>query len=401
MAADAIGMSVWVLLVLMLVAGWLVWVIKGRNPENPDDVAEDPVEPGAVDADNGSEADLQQSMSSLPDAVMLIGEQWQLRWANKSAHKLFAIDSRFDSNVPIGQLVNLTGFGDYLGRSDATESFHCIAPGDPDVWLEVRIVPYRAGQFLLQGRDITRIRRLEEIRRDFVANASHELRTPLSILYGYLEMMQTEPDEIISQEWQPAVRQMFEQTGRIKQIIDDMMLLSRLEDVDNEIEQFQVSMAPIMHRACEDARALANAKSQEVHCEIDENYSLRCNDQEIQSLVMNLISNAVRYTPDDGSIHISWSVDLVGGRLSVRDTGIGIEAANIPRLTERFYRTDPARSRAAGGTGLGLAIVNHIVNRHQARLFISSVPGKGSEFTVQFPSDRIEADHEQVNLLLN
>ena len=261
-------------------------------------------------------------------------------------------------------------------------------------------MPYRAGQYLLQGRDITKIRQLEQIRRDFVANASHELRTPLSILYGYLEMMQDETDDNISQQWKPVVHQMFEQTGRIKQIVDDMMLLSRLEDVDEALEQQFTAIAPMMHSACKDAEALAAPKHQVVHKDIDDNYSLLCNFKEIQSLVMNLVSNAVRYTPDEGFITVKWKVDLIGGYLSVIDTGIGIEEENIPRLTERFYRTDPARSRAAGGTGLGLAIVNHIVNRHHAKLLIKSEVGKGSAFTVHFPPESVRADHEQVNLLL-
>lgn len=388
-------------LVAILVAAW--FIRQRQQPVKTDDPGAGKETASAAEklpADD-SETDLQTSMSSLPDAVMLIGEQWQLRWANKSAHKLFGIEAEYADSEPIWQLVTLPGFGDYLARQNLTESFQCVAPGDPQVWLEVRIVPYRAGQLLLQGRDITRVRQLEQIRRDFVANASHELRTPLSILYGYLEMMQEEPDTNISRQWKPAVRQMYEQTSRIKQIIDDMMLLSRLEDVDGEIEQQFVPMSPLMQRACEDARALANPKGQAVKSSIDDNYSLYCNEQEIQSLVMNLISNAIRYTPDNGTITVSWQVDLTGGRLQVSDTGIGIEQKDIPRLTERFYRTDPARSRAAGGTGLGLAIVNHIVNRHQAKLFISSTPGNGSEFTVQFPRESIQADHDQVNLLLN
>ena len=387
-----------------LVVLFLLWLgrrinktVEGRSVTADVDEAEDT----DIEQGEGTDADLQHSMSSVPDAVMLIGEQWQLRWANNSAQDLFGISERYLQEEPVWKLVSIAGFDEYLSRRNVTESFHCVAPGDPNVWLEIRIVPYRGGQFLLQGRDITRIRQLEQVRRDFVANASHELRTPLSILYGYLEMMQEESDENISKPWKPAVRQMFEQTARIKQIIDDMMLLSRLEDVDDDLEQVFVSMAPLMHRACEDAKALAKPKRQEIRCSIDENYSLCCNEQEVQSLVMNLISNAVRYTPENGIITINWKVDLVGGQLSVIDTGIGIEEQNIPRLTERFYRTDPARSRAAGGTGLGLAIVNHIVNRHQAKLLVTSTPGQGSEFAVQFSAERIQADHEQVNLLLN
>ena len=340
-------------------------------------------------------------MSGSPDAVMLTGEHWQLKWANETACQWFGLELPADTDRPLWQIMTIQGFVEYLSGQDFTESFECAAPADGNILLGIRVAPYRGGQYLVQGRDITKIRQLEQVRRDFVANASHELRTPLSILYGYLEMMKDEPDDAIGSHWKSAVQQMYEQTERIKQIIDEMMLLSRLEDVDADLEQQFTPMGPLMHRACQDAEALAAQKGQSVACEIAENYSLMCNYKEIQSLVTNLISNAVRYTPESGEIFIDWSVDLVGASLSVRDTGIGIEAESIPRLTERFYRTDPARSRAAGGTGLGLAIVNHIVNRHSARLLIESEVGEGSRFTVQFPRDVIRSDQEQVKLLLN
>ena len=353
-------------------------------------------EPGDVEV-----TDLQSSMSASPDAVLLTGGQWQLRWANGTACQWFGLDLDRDMGQPVWQVMTISGFAEYLSRQDFADSFECVAPADGTVRLGVRVVPYRSGQYLLQGRDITRFRQLEQIRRDFVANASHELRTPLSILYGYLEMMQDEPGDSIGPQWKPAVRQMFEQTIRIKQIIDDMMLLSRLEEADEELEQQYTPMAPVMHSARQDAEVLTSQKNQNVVYEVDENYSLLCNFNEIQSLVSNLITNAVRYTPEGGNITIKWKVDLLGGSLCVEDTGIGIEEENIPRLTERFYRTDSARSRAAGGTGLGLAIVNHIVNRHNAKLVISSTVGKGSVFTVLFTRESIRADHEQVKLLLN
>ncbi len=344
---------------------------------------------------------LQTSMLASSDAVLLTDGKWQLRWANDTACKWFGLDLSHHMDTPVNQVMDIPGLDLFLSRKNYSESFECIAPADSSIRLGIRVAPYRSGQYLLQGRDITKLHQLEQIRRDFVSNASHELRTPLSILYGYLEMMQDEPNDSISPQWKPAVQQMFEQTSRIKQIIDDMMFLSRLEDVDATLEQQHVAIAPIMHNAYKDAKALSSPKNQNVICEIDENYTLFCNINEIQSLINNLISNAVRYTQEGGNILIKWEVDLSGGKLSVEDTGIGIEEENIPRLTERFYRTDSARSRAAGGTGLGLAIVNHIVNRHNAQLLINSKVGKGSIFMVRFPSESIHADHDQVKLLLN
>lgn len=405
MSGASSEIVIWITVFAALGLAWLVgWHVlrkrslNRRSSQDPKPLADGPVD--ALTDESEESSDLQSSMAALPDAVMLVGAQLQLKWANDTARKWFDIDVDTQLEQPLSKIVKVPGFMEYLSKRNYSESLECAAPGDPSVLIGIRIVPYRGGQFLLQGRDITKIHQLEQIRRDFVSNASHELRTPLSILYGYLEIMQDESDDNISEQWKPAVRQMFEQTHRIKQIIDDMMLLSRLDDVDESLEQHFTTLAPVIHKACDDAEALGARKGHTVIRDIDENYSLLCNLEEIQSLVMNLVSNAVHYTPDEGKITIKWKVDLIGGCLSVRDTGIGIEQENIPRITERFYRTDPARSRAAGGTGLGLAIVNHIVSRHNARLIIRSKVGKGSEFKVHFPQEMIYADHAQVNLLL-
>jgi len=388
----------WLLFGLIIAALAVFWL---RSRES--NLKADTVPPATQEqSDSASfDFDLQDSISALPDALVVLGAQWQLRWANQTACDWFGITLNDNLDQPAWQVKNIPGFVDYLSKKEFNSSFDCVAPANSQIRVAIRIVPYREKQFLLQGRDITKIAQLEQVRQDFVANASHELRTPLSILYGYLEVMQDEPDSTISSQWKPVIEQMFTQTERIKQIIGDMMLLSRLEQVDTESHHDYHDMAPLVLNAADEAEALSVSRGHQIDCQVDENYSLLCDLEEIQSLVTNLISNAVRYTPDNGTIRILWKVDLNGGYLSVVDSGIGIEAQNIPRLTERFYRTDPARSKAAGGTGLGLAIVNHIVNRHQGRLIVNSALGKGSEFTVHFPSNAIRADHEQVNLLLN
>ena len=346
------------------------------------------------------QSELETSIASLPDAIFLLEENWRIEWVNETAGKWLEGPPERSLSLPLWQGIHVSGLELYLKQRNFRESFEFESPYDPAVYLGLRIVPYRKGHFIAIGRDISKIKQLEQIRRDFVANASHELRTPLSILYGYLEMMQEEPTENISKTWQPAVKQMFEQTSRIKQIVDDMMLLSRLEDDDIESDHQYAEISSLMEAAYKDAVALAINKNHRISKDIDDNYSLLCNPTQIQSLVINLISNAIRYTPDNGEIKISWKVDLNGGTVSVKDTGIGIEKVNIPRLTERFYRSDAARSRATGGTGLGLAIVNHIVQGHKAKLTVDSQIGKGSEFAVTFPTNLIRADHQQVNLLL-
>lgn len=407
-AVNQAGATIFLFFLVVVVVGFLWRWRKNYLAQQERSESADKQEKIAVDEKDSADQipsqagfEIDGGISSLPDALILLGEQWQLKWANQTACQWFGINLSEDSNRPLWQLVKIPGFADFLSVREFSASFECAAPAGGGIQLSIRVVPYRENQYLLQGREITQVRQLEQIRRDFVANASHELRTPLSIIYGYLEMMLEEPDEVISAQWKPAVHQMYGQTERIKQIIDDMMLLSRLEDVNAELDHQFLPVAPLMEAACRDAEALSVHKGHRIIQDIEQNYSLLCDGEEIRSLVMNLISNAVRYTPDNGSITIKWSVDLAGGSLSVTDTGIGIEQENIPRLTERFYRTDPARSRAAGGTGLGLAIVNHIVNRHQASLEIQSKVGQGSEFSVHFPMAMILAQHDQVNLLLN
>ena len=395
--------SVLAAIAVLAILGFTIWIklrpVFGVEQPLPESSADHDAHP-LNDADK-LQSELESGISSLPDAIILLDDQWRIQWFNQTAAKWMGVRGNSDIGALIWEVTVASGLKAYLLTEQYGESFEFQAPTDPSIYLALRIVPYRSGHFLALGQDISKVRQLEQVRRDFVANASHELRTPLSILYGYLEMMQSESSENISEAWQPAVRQMFEQTSRIKQIIDDMMLLSRIENNDIESDHVFTAIAPLMQTAFEDAKALAINKQHNIETDIDENYSLLCNKEEIQSLVMNLISNAVRYTPDHGKIHIKWKVDLSGGRISVEDSGIGIEKENIPRLTERFYRADAARLRATGGTGLGLAIVNHIVQRHGANLGIESEIGWGSRFSVLFPPQLVRADHQQVNLLLN
>ena len=213
--------------------------------------------------------------------------------------------------------------------------------------------------------------------------------------------MLADETEVVNHEWAPAVAQMHEQAGRIKEIINDMMMLSRLEDLEAENEHNLVVMVPLIERAVSNVQALAAQKEQSISLDLDENYSLECHSEEVETLLVNLLSNAIRYSQMGGKICVKWQVDVSAAKLSVIDTGIGIAEVDMPRLTERFYRVDKARSRAHGGTGLGLAIVNHIVSRHQATIHIKSKVGEGSTFTVRFPHSRLNANHEKVKLLLN
>jgi two-component system phosphate regulon sensor histidine kinase PhoR len=234
---------------------------------------------------------------------------------------------------------------------------------------------------------VTSYERIETMRRDFIANISHELRTPLTVVSGYLEMLAAE-DGIDPELQRLALAAMQEQTARMQCLVEDLLTLSRLENALNKLHESTVDMPSLLRELYREAESLSAGKHK-IHLDIASENQILGSREELRSAMGNLIGNAVRYTPEGGEIHICWKVRHGKGLFYVRDTGVGIEQAHIPRLTERFYRVDNSRSRDTGGTGLGLAIVKHVLNRHQARLKITSTIGKGSEFCIQFPAKRV------------
>ncbi len=235
---------------------------------------------------------------------------------------------------------------------------------------------------------IKHIQHLERMRQDFVANVSHELRTPLTVIHGYLEtLIDLNLDE--TKPLRNIFLQMQQQTLRMENLIDELLLLSRLESQDdkNKTEK-TVSVANLLMTICHEAKELSGDLNHLLQLNVDSTVELVANEDELRSLFSNIIFNAVKYTPKGGFIHIDWYSKNMQAYFRVSDSGIGIPAEHIPRLTERFYRVDPARSRNSGGTGLGLAIVKHVLIRHQATLNISSEVDKGSTFTCCFPAER-------------
>jgi two-component system phosphate regulon sensor histidine kinase PhoR len=248
-----------------------------------------------------------------------------------------------------------------------------------------QLIAYGEDQRLLMLRDVTREVRLEKMRKDFVANASHELRSPLTVVAGYLETFGADPG---LGELAGPVAEMRRQTDRMTRIIEDLLELSRFEANDAPIKGLPIDVSAMAALLRKDvlARPL-HPKSVEVS--IESNASLIGDEAMVQSAFSNLVDNAAKYTPPEGSLTIRWWTDQDGGHFSVRDTGPGIPAEHIPRLTERFYRVDPGRSRETGGSGLGLAIVKHALHRHGGHLQIESVEGRGSTFTCHFPAERL------------
>ncbi|HDP90144.1 MAG TPA: phosphate regulon sensor histidine kinase PhoR [Thioalkalivibrio sp.] len=330
-----------------------------------------------------------ESSSALPDATVILGPQGEIEWFNDAAKRLLGLRSGQDTGRRVGNLIRHPAFTAFLARGDYSEALEIPSPIDESLRLSVRVVPYGKNQRLLSARDVTRIARLEQMRRDFVGNVSHELRTPLTVITGYLEALtdgqDTDPGQVIA-----SLKQMQSQAERMRRIVEDLLMLSRLETRDeNGREDAEIPVPALLASIEEEARILSGDKGHVIQLEMDATLWLRGCSSELHSALSNLVSNAVRYTPPGGHIHIRWYRDEDGAHCAVTDTGIGIEPMHIPRLTERFYRVDTARSRVSGGTGLGLAIVKHVLRSHDATLRIESTPGEGSTFTADFPPERI------------
>jgi two-component system phosphate regulon sensor histidine kinase PhoR len=259
------------------------------------------------------------------------------------------------------------------------------AQGSEERVFAFQLIP-AAEQQLLLVRDVTRESRLEAMRKDFVANASHELRSPLTVVAGYLDQLADDPG--LDPVWQGPIEEMRRQAERMRLIVEDLLELSRLEASGGEAPLEPVDVAGMLSLLRKEALA-RQVRPKDIQLRLDSGRRLLGSETELHSVASNLVSNACKFTPADGSIEIRWWVDADGGHLSVRDTGIGIPPEHIPRLTERFYRVDKGRSRKSGGSGLGLAIVKHALQRHGGRLAIDSVEGRGSTFTCHFPAKRV------------
>ena len=330
---------------------------------------------------------LQRATSAMPEGVVILDESDRIEWCNPVAEEHFGVDFKRDEGQHITYLVRQTQFASYLLTQNFTEPL--VMRRNGELVLSLQLVPYGDKEKLLISRDITHLERIEAIRRDFVANVSHELRTPLTVVGGFLETMQEEQHQITGGIGRRAIPLMIDQTTRMRRLVEDLLVLSRLENTQHLAREDRVDVVKIIYNLHQEGQSLSEGMHHiSVHCETDA--MLLGNADEIRSVLGNLVSNAVRYTPKHGDIVLTWVVRKNGeGEFSVQDSGIGIEPEHISRLTERFYRVDRSRSRETGGTGLGLAIVKHALNCHQGRLEVVSEHGKGSCFSACFPAKRI------------
>jgi two-component system phosphate regulon sensor histidine kinase PhoR len=331
--------------------------------------------------------------AAMPDGAILLGPNREILWLNRTAGNWLDLRRKIDHGIRVDNLVRHPALVEYLESGGTTAPPRIHLPKQGDRWLEFHLVRSSdSAQQLLIVRDVTSEARLESMRKDFVANASHELRSPLTVISGYLDGLAD--DTALDDAWREPVKEMRRQSDRMRGIVQDLLELSKLEAESGEAEQTPVDVGGMLALIRKDVLARPE-RPETVELQLDSNASLLGSENGLHSVFSNLVSNAVKYTPATGSIHIRWWVDALGGHVSVRDTGIGIPAEHLPRLTERFYRVDAGRSRRLGGSGLGLAIVKHALQRHDGRLEIQSVEGKGSTFTCHFPAARIQHDKGQ------
>ena len=331
----------------------------------------------------------QDATTALPDATVILGPEGEIKWCNVAAETYLGVRWPDDANQRLVNLVRHPLAVDLLtSETPQDETVEIPSPLRHDVYLSLRVVPYTEDQRLFVARDITRLLRLSEMRRDFVANVSHELRTPLTVISGYIQTLRGD-EQHCPETWKPILSQVETHAERMANVIRDLLLLSRLEQEDSHASERVVAVPEMLGRIHAEAQALSGERRHMFYLEIDAGLHLLGDEDELYSAFSNLVINAVRYTPERGIIRIRWYRDSSGAHLCVEDNGIGIPESHIPRITERFYRVDQGRSRATGGTGLGLAIVKHVLNRHSASLSIESTISKGSVFRCDFPSQRV------------
>ncbi|CAM4004251.1 MULTISPECIES: phosphate regulon sensor histidine kinase PhoR [Vibrio] len=321
---------------------------------------------------------------SLPDAVVVFRDEGNIVWCNRLAQQLLGFRWPEDSELPITNLLRTPDFIKYLNRNDFSEPLEIRSPLNVERILELRIVPYTDGEHLMVVRDVSQLKTLEGMRRNFFANVSHELRTPMTVLQGYLEMT-ADPDMLIGPMWPKAHGVMTEQLNRMNSLVDQLLTLSKIEAAPMGAGDDIVDVPKMLQILEKEAQALSGKNEHQLTFDVDTSLKITGDEDQMRSAISNLVYNAVKYTPAGSHINVTWAETPLGASLQVSDTGDGIEPQHLHRLTERFYRVDKARSRETGGSGLGLAIVKHTLSHHDSQLEIQSEVGKGSRFSFVLP----------------
>jgi two-component system phosphate regulon sensor histidine kinase PhoR len=331
-----------------------------------------------------------KAVDELPEGVIVLDRFQHVLWANRTAQQLLGI---FGERKPIHHFLREPAVLDMLEKAHqiaSPESRTSLSslPDQLGRFFEFRLHQSDTGEQLLVFRDTTDAARLDAMRRDFVANVSHEIRTPITVIAGFSETMLSIPCN--EEQTQNYLQEILRQSGTMSRLVEDLLTLSSLENALAPPKGSSIAVHTMLQSMCDEARVIS-AGRHDVAIDLQGPAALEGAGNEIESAIRNLITNAIRYTPEGGHIRITWRVRDHEGWITVIDNGIGIASEHLPRITERFYRVDRGRSRAAGGTGLGLAIVKHVMNRHQGRIEVHSQPGKGSQFSLVFPASRVHA----------
>jgi len=328
--------------------------------------------------------EIRKSTGAMPDGAIILTADNEIIACNRASKGLAGLKRKKDRGQRVDNILRDPELTRLLHSKDDVISVEIASPVVDGKWLNCRVVPYGVDQKLLLLRDVTERIRLSKMRRDFVANASHELRSPLTVISGYLDAIADDDDA--PPQWEKPVAQMQAQALRMQNILGELLELSRLEGAGVLEDGEPVDVAALLEKSKRAFEGHADIASIVVNTTTTA--QLRGSMAEIETVIVNLLSNAVRFTPRDGEIELTWSSGSDGADLIVADNGEGIDPEFIPRLTERFFRVDKGRARESGGTGLGLAIVKHVLARHDAELIITSEPGQGSVFRCHFPVDR-------------
>jgi two-component system phosphate regulon sensor histidine kinase PhoR len=328
-----------------------------------------------------------EAANSVPDALVVLDKTSRIEWSNPAAQVLMDLHWPRDNGKPLVNCFPHPELSEYIKAGEYHRPLEVAPAHNRSIMLSIRVAPFgeRKKQRLVVGRDITKVFHLNMIRREFVANASHELRTPLTVISGFLETL-VESSQTPSSQRRP-LNLMQNQAERMRRIIEDLLTLSRLEMDRHASGEAVVDVPCELEQIVADAYALSGGRHG-FTIDIDTDLMLYGKDSELRSAFSNILFNAIKHTPPGTQVELTWSRTEDGPIFAVKDDGPGVEARHIPRLTERFYRVDKARSRESGGTGLGLAIVKHVLNRHDARLAVASEPGQGAIFTCHFPPER-------------
>ena len=320
--------------------------------------------------------------SSMREGVVIADARGVIGWSNTAAKRLTGLRYPEDVGQHIANLIRSPAFNSYLEAGDYETPLQYPIAGDNRRYLEVQINRFGKGDRLLFFRDVSSMLRMEQIRRDFVANVSHELRTPLTVITGYLGTFLSDTGNLPPHYIKP-MQQMTQQAVRMENLLKDLLWLSRIESEERQEKREQVDIGALLEELQDELQT--SYPEREVKLLLETDHKVSGNYLELHSAVSNLVVNAIKYSPDDSVVTVRWH-ELDGEyHLVVEDTGVGIDPVHLPRLTERFYRVDDSRAGSTGGTGLGLAIVKHVAVSHGARLQIDSTPGRGSRFALVFP----------------